>query len=50
VLQVAADRSIAFAALTHAYLVSDFSVLNVAGEFPFRQAADLQDFRRLGKP
>ena len=39
----------AFAALTWSYVSSDFSLAQCVCQFPFRQAADLQDLRRVGK-
>jgi hypothetical protein len=39
-----------FAALTYAFVVSDFSLRLVVAELPHRQADALQDHRRLGEP
>ena len=42
--------AIAFAALMHAFVTSDFSVMNVADNSHHRQTPALQGRRRLGQP
>ena len=42
--------ALAMAALMHAYVTSDFSVVNVVREQPHRQTAALPDHRRVGEP
>ncbi len=42
--------AVAFAALVNAHLTSDFSRSQRRREFERRDARDLQDLRRMGKP
>ena len=42
--------AVAMGALMHAYIVSDFSVINVIENSHSRQAAAVQNLRRVGQP